>query len=180
MRIANHEGSEKLPLEAIGFITRLCYLRRKLKDGPFALSVLLVECAQSVASQPEDKVFSLQGIGDAAGTGDLKPNYNMKFQEVFREATIYTLQSGSFAVFTLAGTWSPKRPDLPSWVVDLSQPPKLYPLENGQSTYRAGGTEFKPSLIHSLDGNTISIDSFLVDEIKVVSQSEPNFGVGRD
>lgn len=161
----------------MGLISKLFHHRLRLGDG---LSELLVGYSQSAASHQEDEVWALLGINNAAETDDLQPNYKKSFQEVFREATLYTLRCGSFSLLTMAGICSEKREGSSTWVVDLERPTVLYPLENPLSTYRAGGTEFDSGCIHRLDDKTIMIDGFVVDKVQSVAQSAsgPGHGLG--
>jgi hypothetical protein len=146
-----------------------------IKEGPLSLEALLLDCARSAASQPEDKVFALQGISSAADTGDLQPNYNQTFQEVYLQATLYTLRRGSFSLLTVGGICFPKgekSQELPSWVADLSMPPKLYPLENTHSKYQAG-TRHKANFVHRPQTWILAIQGVLFDKVQVVAQSSP-------
>jgi hypothetical protein len=168
-------GNERLPMDGISFVAKLFHLRRKIKERPLPLTELLLECAQSVATQPVDKVFALHGISDAAATGALKLDYSQTFQEVYIKAVFHTLRCGSFSLLTMGGVCTTKTAEaqnLPSWVPDLSNPSKLYPLENAHSNYQAG-TNCKVGFEPMAGSKALAIQGVLFDKIKRVAQIPP-------
>src|SRR5262249_33873593 len=101
---------------------------------------LLVECAQSKATNPLDKVYALQGLDPQFQVEELRPNYSITPQELFQNVALYSLKIGSFSLLSLAGILHAREtPNLPSWVPDLVSVPRVYPLDTAKTTYCAGG-----------------------------------------
>ena len=151
---------QQLPMKGISRVTKLFHLRRLIKDGPLPLVYLLLECAASVITQPEDKVFALQGISNATENRELQPDYSKPFQEIYKEATLYAIKNGSLSLLTMGGIAFPKSPqaaDLPSWTADLSSPSPLLPLKGAVCKYEAGITRSVKFYYNSLD-STLKID----------------------
>ncbi|KAH6672254.1 heterokaryon incompatibility protein-domain-containing protein, partial [Halenospora varia] len=169
-------GDQKLPMDGISFISKLFYLRRRSEEKLLPITELLIECAQSAATMPQDKVIALLGISDAASEPELKPDYTKPFEEVFIETVLYTLKCQCFSLLTMGGIYSTKSEkgmNLPSWVPDLSNPTTLYPLENGKSTYQAG-TGRAPSFSRVPGSNVLKIKGVLFDKIKKVAEIPPS------
>ena len=88
-------------------------------------------CRSRVASDPRDKIFSLLNIVNKfpfwpphgnpikGPRLEMKPDYNLSEQEVFRLATLETIRDyRSLEVLILSGDFS-GRPGFPSWVADF-------------------------------------------------------------
>lgn len=102
---------------------------------------LLVECVQSEATMPHDKVWALCGIvRNAYGKLDfLQPNYALPKTKIYADTARHVLRTGGtrqFALFGIAGDNKPHDPSSPSWVPDLAQTPQLYPIDNAICPYR--------------------------------------------
>lgn len=141
---------------------------------------LLVECVQSEATMPHDKVWALCGIvRNAYGKLDfLQPNYALPKTKIYADTARHVLRTGGtrqFALFGIAGANKPHDPSSPSWVPDLAQTPQLYPIDNAICPYRAGGRSGRSSAItFSPDGAQLSLTAFFLDTVHLVDNSNPH------
>ncbi|KAK5659153.1 hypothetical protein OQA88_1243 [Cercophora sp. LCS_1] len=106
-------------------VTQLQVLKQSGAAGRgMPLWQLVDVCRRSQATDARDKVFALYGMtGDpAAGGIGLRPDYEMKENEVLAEASARMLQqSRTLLILGLAATVVEPDPGLPSWVLDLKQ-----------------------------------------------------------
>ncbi|KAK4446963.1 hypothetical protein QBC34DRAFT_440477 [Podospora aff. communis PSN243] len=161
-----YNGDLKAGKFGIDFIGRLCYLQAMYHLDPRDVALrmppqpetsrfplpemprlpdLLVECVQSGATMPHDKVWALCGLineGDAGwSVKSLQPNYNLSEREVYERVARAVLENERgrrFTLFGIAGANKSKDDGAPSWVPDLSQLPVLYPMDNARGPYTAG------------------------------------------
>ncbi|KAH7360039.1 hypothetical protein BKA66DRAFT_471695 [Pyrenochaeta sp. MPI-SDFR-AT-0127] len=103
----------------------------------------IIWCARRAATIPHDKIYALIGISsDIVEYIDLKPDYEVDIQNVltkWTESIFY--QKGSLQIMSVAGIGSPRKlNNLPSFVPDLSSPPKAVSFWHPDETkmYRAG------------------------------------------
>ncbi|KAK0620858.1 hypothetical protein B0T14DRAFT_522274 [Immersiella caudata] len=162
-----YNGDLKAGKFGIDFIGRLCHLQVMYRLDPHDVALrmppqletdrfpppemprlpdLLVECVQSGATMPHDKVWALCGLISERDAGwsvkSLQPDYSLSEKEVYENVARAVLENEKerrFALFGIAGANKSKNDGAPSWVPDLSQLPLLYPLDNARSPYKAGG-----------------------------------------
>lgn len=147
------------------------------RKGMPAFPDLLVECVQSEATMPHDKVWALCGIvRNAYGKLDfLQPNYALPKTKIYADTARHVLRTGGtrqFALFGIAGANKPHDPASPSWIPDLAQTPQLYPIDNAICPYRAGGRSGRSSAItFSPDGTQISLTAYFLDTVHLVDNN---------
>lgn len=171
----------------IDFISRLRYLQAKRQSGELgdlSLAALLVECCQSQATNPLDKVYALQGLDENyanAGADELKPKYERTTKELYSNVVKYFLGRNNFTLLGLAGAVHTvggfgSAAGRGTWVPDLSSLPTehLYPLDNPTTSYRAGGS-MAPEMRSPPDaaGLTLQIKGIVLDQICDVYERDP-------
>ncbi|KAF2194769.1 hypothetical protein K469DRAFT_686732 [Zopfia rhizophila CBS 207.26] len=146
------------------FVARLHHLREQYFENTLpALPYLLVECIQSQAGKTHDKLYALWG---------LSPSYSIAINDLYRNTTEYSLRMGCFALVSLAGVANREsKPGLPSWVPDLSNLPRLYPLDNAHRKYTVGGSS--QMVVHLESDSIINIKGRLLDQIYLVDRNNP-------
>jgi len=128
------------------------------------------------ATNPRDKVYAFLGlIGDRSDIGPLVPSYTSSILQVYLEATVALLETGSLRV--LGGHIRP-HPDsgLPSWVQDWATPHQTIEDTSEQTRlfeawecYRASRDE---SVVFRRCGDSaLAIDGIGVDTVSAVSST---------
>lgn len=154
-----------------------------VRCGMLSLPDLLVECAQSEATMAHDKVWALCGlIRDPEWNEKVKalqPDYSLPVKELYKQVALAILTHGGdrhLALFGVAGKNNPDDDGAPSWVPGLSQLPVLYPMDNLNCGYEAGGAGGEiPSLI-GFDGKegAIVLQGLVIDTVKRVDNTNPH------
>jgi hypothetical protein len=125
-------------LRAISFL-RVQYHEQKTRLPIFDLTF---RCAYSKVTFPQDKIYALLGMSQDLPKGTLQPDHRCIPCEIFTDATIYSLDSGSFALLCLAGhSGDGENPSFPSWVPDLSTGADMYGMVSeiiAGNAYNAG------------------------------------------
>jgi hypothetical protein len=147
-----------------------------LTNGPPPLQDVLLMARHSRATEPRDKVLAILGLSRDVASPSLQPNHTLTTQQVYTNAVWHCLQQGEFALLNLAGrihhatTNSPLSEALPSWVPDLSSDPSLlWPLDNPQAGYTAGGSPSSSSVGLSPDGAVLSARGFVAGRIAAIA-----------
>ena len=162
----------------------------------------------SLATNARDKVFGVVGIlstsdvvavdnaemdieqwidpeEESCINAKIVPNYELSINEVFVDASTVLATSGAGKLILLLGGigWARCQPNLPSWAIDWTSLPPLYPRGNAsiQQTgcYQANWTTWGESAARKqllpLDRATILGTFNFIDEIKFISETiEPN------
>ena len=163
----------------------------------------------SLATDARDKVFGVIGILSAsAGAAvdnaetntkqqmepqegswidtNIIPDYRLSINSVFVNASIALATSGARKIILLLGGngWARRRSNLPSWVIDWTSLPSIYPSGHASikhtGVYQAhfatlGGSIFRRQFLRSLDRARILGTFNFIDEIKFVSKTiEPH------
>jgi hypothetical protein len=119
-------------------------VRRARSLGPVNLRAALEWSSAAEASEPEDKVFALQGLVledsdlDSQLAHVLRDNCNSGPSEICTRLAQYLLSTDPEYLFRKAGVgWQRDITDLPSWVPDWTHKPGM--MQFGDVPYRAGG-----------------------------------------
>jgi hypothetical protein len=145
-------------------------LREMIHDDKKQLHLadVVLLSSQSLATNPEDKVNALIGLSTCHDNADMQPDHRLSVSRVFGRATVQGLAESKFFLLNIAGLWRQTSRSLPSWVPDLSLPSQIWPLDNPESNYHAGGDE-SPQFGLLNDSATLRIQGVHIDRIKVVS-----------
>lgn len=102
-------------------IIELAQLRRIVQEGDkFDLNDFLFRHLQRHATDPRDQVYALLGLNKAAGSDEIKPDYNIDVAETYLRTCKYVVAREVQADF-LHEVGLPRRiENLPSWVPDWS------------------------------------------------------------
>lgn len=116
------DDSNPPPVAAGLRITTLVKIRDRIQNGqPFTLFEALMGGINSVATDPRDNIFALQGISAAAESGDVIPDYNSALDRPFLETAEYLLrQENPSRVLHVAGIGFHRKLKLQSSVSDIS------------------------------------------------------------
>ncbi|KAK1832938.1 heterokaryon incompatibility protein-domain-containing protein [Podospora conica] len=191
-----YSGNYEAGRSGLDFIGRLCFLRQMYDLDPNAprrpmrglqldempdFPDLLVECVQSEATMPHDKVWAICGIvrDPHWDLARLHPNYALDGIKIYTDTAQYVLRNGGarqFALLGIAGCNKPPDPSSPSWVPDLAQIPQLYPIDNGMCPYFAGGPSDPDGcpVAFSTDGTQLRLKAYFVDTVHRVDASNPH------
>ncbi|KAK0738181.1 heterokaryon incompatibility protein-domain-containing protein [Schizothecium vesticola] len=188
----------------IDFMGRLCYfnsmyhldpndVRLQIGSRPSRLELeeqgmptfpdLLLECVQSEATMPHDKVWAIYGISSANYLNSLVPDYKITKDKLYGQVARCVLKEEigrQFALFGIAGTNKPVSDAVPSWVPDLSQLPKLYPMDNALCRYRAGGGDADyADVVFSNDESQLLVNAYSLGSVLEVDDKNPHISSSR-
>jgi hypothetical protein len=156
----------------VGNIVDIQELLRK-QGTKLHLSDVVLLSSQSLCTNPEDKVNGLLGLSSNVEDVDVQPDHRRPVAQVYARVTLNGMRNAKFTLLNIAGLWRQPIYPLPSWVPDLSMPTPLYPLDNFQSKYHAGGGQ-EPQFRTLDDMTRLQIQGVLVDRIKAVSATPGN------
>ncbi|GAB1317439.1 hypothetical protein MFIFM68171_07649 [Madurella fahalii] len=120
-------------------------LRREFRDSQaeprWSLAQLLADLRCYEASDKRDKVNALVGISTSRFVPALMPAEERSVADTFVNAARVALLDGGYEILSIAGLTHPRNPELglPSWVPDLTSPPRHASNHHYQRGYRAGG-----------------------------------------
>ncbi|KAK0110806.1 hypothetical protein ONS96_002399 [Cadophora gregata f. sp. sojae] len=143
------------------------------------LDRLLTFSCRSLATEPRDKIFGVLGLSSDGSALIPNPDYRKPLDTILRELTTSMLlrhdsknKVGPSDLICIDNPTGPKRPELPSWVIDWTKIWKgpagnfwASSVERGfQSGYLASGKS-NANPLFSEDGMTLTIRGYVVDRV---------------
>lgn len=150
------------------------YIRNIVQNkGHLSLIEALALCARFEATDPRDKIFALLGL--ITDNLDIQAwiDYNRSVEDVYRDTTRYLLaqEPNPLHILNLTGLgYTRKLESLPSWVPDLTTPPKAANFDTSPTyihKYNAsGGRQHNSGILLNAGLNIIRLQGIRVDEIE--------------
>jgi hypothetical protein len=143
-------------------------------DALMTMETNIIWCARRAATRPHDKIYALIGISkDIVQYLNLRPKYKDPTEKVFTDWTESIFyQRKSLQLLSIAGIGYPRQcSSLPSFVPDLSCPPKAWSLWHPEEAkkFRAGA-HYKACMdIHASGEGAITIRGFPLGQVVQVS-----------
>ncbi|KAI1160630.1 putative heterokaryon incompatibility protein [Nemania serpens] len=144
---------------------------------------LLTASINSVATDPRDNIYSMQGISTAIDSGDIVPDYSSTIERPFLKTAEYLLkQDHPSRILHLAGIGFHRNAEIrTSWVPDWSTKrlARMYWRNPSEFPYHASGAANKElEMILRPNDFTITVKGIMVDSIKGIGS--PFFGASKD
>ncbi|KAI1198955.1 putative heterokaryon incompatibility protein [Nemania serpens] len=178
------DTSDAPPVDAGLQIVTLGLIRENISARQsLGLFDLLVSSINSVATDPRDTIYSVQGISTAAASGDIVPDYSSTIERPFLKTAEYLLkQDCPSRILHLAGIGFCRSPEIrTSWVPDWSTKrlARIYWRNPSEFPYNASGAGNKePDMILRPNDFTLTVKGVMIDSIKAIGS--PFFGASKD
>lgn len=150
----NHSGgcckglAESMPAKYAYFADPMLFLSTRSKGA--SVNNIIVSLRHKLCRDPRDKIYGLLALLEDGQALDLRPDYTMPVNELYRKVTqvIITQSNGDLHYLTGSGTGSNSY-ELPTWVRDFAAP--LHPVRASNERNR-----FNKYNLYSASGETNS------------------------
>jgi len=150
-------------------------MRKSYQTKKLDIFSLLAKYGDQRTTDPRDKVFALLGLATDDSSGTLLPDYAKSWEEVYIETARHIIKRNrTLTILSMAGAFSERSTELPSWVPDWRS------KQSSNSLFQSGmprsfGIRFsaagqsRVSVSFSADSKCLEVDGLSVDEIMTVT-----------